>query len=550
MRRPITGKSATATKPVVPAKLLLALAVGAMLIALQQPWSTALRGADGWLILAATLLAVAGAAVGLVGNLAAQLRSGLQRWLWLAQVPLAGVVLWHLVSGLVWQRGFAAGAGLALGGAVLAATAGVGPAALPKAIKLTGLGVVAVMLAVAAPVVLGLTGFIWPDLVVVIGFALLNLYLLWWLLIPILQFESRVAARVFPAGQLFPRTSLEQVVARAVTLTGVGALVALALVATGGGSGPVVPQVVDPGLAVLLLPALGAAALRVATSNWRKCAPALLNGALKQVALVTATAIGWYLVLQLSFGIALHGVGTAPIIWLVLAAGVPITGWLSQFGIVNLSQFGHTLGQWCRGALLRTDDGEAAGWAVADLPIIKEANPESWSGAHRWVGPPVHGSEFDLVGGSDADQTAFAEVAAPASSALSASSASPRSVERTENVPAFAAQPAANTKRPLTTAHLPLAVNNQAELNQIGDSNPALTESGRLVIPLARPKWTPQQAMDPTVHPGLLARIAAEAPHLRPQVARNPSARPELLNWLAELDDPDVNLALAQAKVH
>jgi len=98
-----------------------------------------------------------------------------------------------------------------------------------------------------------------------------------------------------------------------------------------------------------------------------------------------------------------------------------------------------------------------------------------------------------------------------------------------------------------TTTHLPLA-NSQADFGLVGETNPAVTDSGRLVIPLARPKWTPQQAMDPATHPGLLARIAFEAPHLRPQVARNPSASGELLNWLAGLNDPDVNLALASLR--
>jgi hypothetical protein len=89
-------------------------------------------------------------------------------------------------------------------------------------------------------------------------------------------------------------------------------------------------------------------------------------------------------------------------------------------------------------------------------------------------------------------------------------------------------------------------MNSQVEFETVGVSNPALTDSGKLVIPLARPKWTPQQALDPATHPALLVRIASEAPHLRPQVARNPAAGPELLNWLASMDDPDVNLVLNQ----
>lgn len=61
---------------------------------------------------------------------------------------------------------------------------------------------------------------------------------------------------------------------------------------------------------------------------------------------------------------------------------------------------------------------------------------------------------------------------------------------------------------------------------------------------LTGPRWTPQQAADPATPLTDLQRIAHEAPHLRPLVAANPSAYPGLLEWLAQLDDPDVDLAL------
>ncbi|MDR2703030.1 MAG: hypothetical protein LBB58_01625 [Cellulomonadaceae bacterium] len=64
------------------------------------------------------------------------------------------------------------------------------------------------------------------------------------------------------------------------------------------------------------------------------------------------------------------------------------------------------------------------------------------------------------------------------------------------------------------------------------------------VVPLTRPKWTPQQALDPRTNHDLLERIAAEAPHLRPLVAANPGADATLLDWLAALNDPDVDVAL------
>lgn len=64
------------------------------------------------------------------------------------------------------------------------------------------------------------------------------------------------------------------------------------------------------------------------------------------------------------------------------------------------------------------------------------------------------------------------------------------------------------------------------------------------VVELQRPRFTLQQALDPATAPEVLAQIAAEAPHLRPQVAENPATYPALLDWLADLDDIDVNLSL------
>ncbi|MCK9793187.1 hypothetical protein M1843_05435 [Isoptericola sp. 4D.3] len=58
------------------------------------------------------------------------------------------------------------------------------------------------------------------------------------------------------------------------------------------------------------------------------------------------------------------------------------------------------------------------------------------------------------------------------------------------------------------------------------------------------PGWTAAQAMDPGTPLADLARIAAEAPHLRSYVAANPSTYPALLDWLGALGDPAVDAAL------
>lgn len=56
---------------------------------------------------------------------------------------------------------------------------------------------------------------------------------------------------------------------------------------------------------------------------------------------------------------------------------------------------------------------------------------------------------------------------------------------------------------------------------------------------------TPEMARDPRTPAQLLEAIAAARPDLRANVALNPATYPALLTWLASLDDPVVNAALA-----
>ncbi len=53
------------------------------------------------------------------------------------------------------------------------------------------------------------------------------------------------------------------------------------------------------------------------------------------------------------------------------------------------------------------------------------------------------------------------------------------------------------------------------------------------------------QAADPSTPASVLAQIAYERPELRPAVAANPAAYPELLTWLASFNDPQVSAALS-----
>ncbi|MDR2280956.1 MAG: hypothetical protein LBE07_08915 [Gordonia sp. (in: high G+C Gram-positive bacteria)] len=58
--------------------------------------------------------------------------------------------------------------------------------------------------------------------------------------------------------------------------------------------------------------------------------------------------------------------------------------------------------------------------------------------------------------------------------------------------------------------------------------------------------FTEAMAANPATPAEVLNRIAAEAPHLRPALARNPATYHDLLVWLGSLGDPAVDAALAQ----
>ncbi len=56
------------------------------------------------------------------------------------------------------------------------------------------------------------------------------------------------------------------------------------------------------------------------------------------------------------------------------------------------------------------------------------------------------------------------------------------------------------------------------------------------------------EAANPAIDPGRLRDLAANHSALRPLIAMNPAAYPGLLDWLASLNDPAVNVALQQRK--
>lgn len=64
--------------------------------------------------------------------------------------------------------------------------------------------------------------------------------------------------------------------------------------------------------------------------------------------------------------------------------------------------------------------------------------------------------------------------------------------------------------------------------------------------PVAAPSEDVVRAMDPGTSVERLAELAARAPETRVHIARNPSTYPALLEWLANLGDPEVSAALRE----
>ena len=60
--------------------------------------------------------------------------------------------------------------------------------------------------------------------------------------------------------------------------------------------------------------------------------------------------------------------------------------------------------------------------------------------------------------------------------------------------------------------------------------------------------YTAQQASDASTPAAILAQIAQEAPELRVNLAQNPATYPALLEWLGNLNDPQINEALRNRK--
>lgn len=89
---------------------------------------------------------------------------------------------------------------------------------------------------------------------------------------------------------------------------------------------------------------------------------------------------------------------------------------------------------------------------------------------------------------------------------------------------------------------------NPAELAEVADYPTQQSPEGQQRVapqetPASQSGFTAELAMT-TTDLMLMARIASEAPELRPCLARNPNIYPELLAWLGQLNDSAINAAI------
>ena len=102
----------------------------------------------------------------------------------------------------------------------------------------------------------------------------------------------------------------------------------------------------------------------------------------------------------------------------------------------------------------------------------------------------------------------------------------------------FAATPASNMANDASTEYVD-PYTNPADLSEVADFSPIQPQE-----PVAsNAGFTAELAMT-TEDQILMAEIASKAPELHPFLARNPHIYPDLLNWLASLNDSAINAAI------
>ncbi|MEU2199031.1 hypothetical protein [Isoptericola sp. NPDC019482] len=544
------------------------VAAFALLVALPLPWDHAHRGSDRLEIVLATVLALLAIAApylrrGGVGPSSWDVLTS-RRTVALACIPYAVVAVVYLVLDALAPADAAGGvgAGLAVGLAGAALAAAPRWAHAPAVVA----GVVALG-TLATPVAALVQGAPWAVWVVGLLNALVVLGVLW-----------------FTAGTYLRSGDL----ASGYVLLALGGAVALELVLFAGGNvDPWFESVHGQRLGLLLLPVVAAVTARrvvddaaatvgepddVRAARWVAVAlraltiVALVAAFVALVALVLVVADGVRVgrVLRLVVGVLMVGVAIAArrslardpraghaaavgaacvIVVLGLVIVVARAGLGTQSNVEELLvAFG--LPAVALAALLVPPSVRAL---VASAPETPET-PETAEAA-----PSGPSEDAPSVGASDAVPETPAQTQAEAATAGRAEAAAPSSSTGAYPV-AAAAEPAGRAPQAAPVATRPevrpLDATQQiapVRATQAPDSTqvlPPVQAAPAQTAPVQAPGWSVAQAMDPSTPLADLARISAEAPHLRSYVAANPSTYPALLDWLGALGDPAVDAAL------
>jgi len=102
----------------------------------------------------------------------------------------------------------------------------------------------------------------------------------------------------------------------------------------------------------------------------------------------------------------------------------------------------------------------------------------------------------------------------------------------------FAATPASNVANDASTEYVD-PYTNPADLSEVADFSPIQPQE-----PVTSNAGFPAELAMTTEDQMLMAEIASKAPELHPFLARNPHIYPDLLNWLASLNDSAINAAI------
>lgn len=517
------------------------VAAFALLVALPLPWDHAHRGSDRLEIVLATVLA-------LLAIAAPYLRRGgvgpsswdvltLRRTVTLACVPYAVVAVVYLVLDALAPADAAGGvgAGLAVG------LAGAALAAAPRWTHAPAVvaGVVALG-TLATPVAALVQGAPWAVWVVGLLNALVVLGVLW-----------------FTVGTYLRSGDL----ASGYVLLALGGAVALELVLFAGGNvDPWFESVHEQRLGLLLLPVVaGVAARRIvddaaATADEPDDARAARWVAVALRALGLVALVAAFVALVALVLIVADGVSVGRVLRLVVGVLMVGVAAAARRSLARDPRAGHTtaVGATCivvvlglvivvaRAGLGTQSNVEellvAFGLpavALAVLLVPPSVRALVASAPETTEPEPAHTPERETsepATSTTATSTADAAAASAPSTASGAQPAAAPAVSRPAARPMDATQqmePVRAAQAPDSTQVLPPV--------QAAPAQPA---------PVQAPGWTVAQAMDPSTPLADLARISAEAPHLRSYVAANPSTYPALLDWLGALGDPAVDAAL------